>query len=131
MKSFFAIPSAWAAIQTWESGPSFDISYDASKGQLKIDATVPDNQYLAVAYGRGMINTDIVFFPGSATDDLKDLWSTYYGNPPEDSNNDYVDTVKSQENGNHVYTTYRLLDTGDPEDAVIECGKIHQYSWVG
>ena len=51
MKVLFIIPFASSAIQTWSGGPSFDMVYDSDKSQMKIEATVPDGQYLALAYG--------------------------------------------------------------------------------
>ena len=132
MKSLLAIPSVFAALQTWPNGPSFDITYDTTKSKLKLDASVPDGQYLAVAWGRGMINTDIVFLPGSSTDGLKDLYATSYSLPSDGEPQDYSDTVKTFNNGVHNYTTYRARFTGDSMDGPeIECGKNHLFAWVG
>ena len=116
MKSLLVIPTVFAAIQTWESGPSFDISYDAARSQLKFEAKVPNSQYLAIAFGTGMINTDIVFFPGSSSSDLKDLFATSYSTPSTDSTNNYVDIQKTENNGVFTYTAYRSLDTVDSRD---------------
>ena len=104
--------------------------YDTDKSQLKIEATVPDGQYLALAYGQGMSNIDMVFFPGSSSD-LQDLYSTGYSTPSADSSNSYLDTEKTTANGVHSYVTYRELDTGDSDDFVVECGKTHYFAWVG
>ena len=104
--------------------------YDTDKQKMKIEATVPDGQYLAIGYGRGMSNKDMVFFPGSSSD-LKDLYSISYRTPSVDSSSAYVDTEKVSSNGVHSYTTYRALSTGDVKDFKIDCGKTHDFAWVG
>ena len=106
MKSLFKIPLASCAVQTWSGGPSFAMVYDSDKAKMKIEASVPDGQYLSIAYGRGMSNIDMVFFPGSSSD-LLDLYSVSYSTPSTDSSNDYVDTEKVTSNGVHSYVTYR------------------------
>ena len=85
---------------------------------------------MSLAYGTGMTNTDMVFFPGSSSD-LKDLYSSGYRRPSEDSTNNYVDTEKTSGDGVHTYVTFRDMDTSDTEDFVFECGKTHSFSWVG
>ena len=48
------------SLQTWTSGPNFDMTKE--NGKLKIEAFIPKNNYLAIAFGEGMENTDMVFF---------------------------------------------------------------------
>ena len=67
-----ALLNAVSAIDTWSGGPTFDLTYDSDKQKLKIEALVPDNMYLGIAYGLNMRGTDMVFIPGSSSDDLLD-----------------------------------------------------------
>ena len=73
-----------------------------------------------------MSDIDMVFFPGSSSD-LKDLYSSSYRTPSEDSTNNYLDTEKTSSDGVHTYVTYREMDTGDSKDFVLECGKTHKF----
>ena len=47
---------------TFTNGPSFEIFYDTTKWNIKFKVEVPENMYLALAYGQGMENTDMVSF---------------------------------------------------------------------
>ena len=73
-------------------GFSFDITKDIDTGLIKFDATVPENTYLALAFGKGMINVDMVRFVGAGDGSVEDLWSKFYGKPLTDAQNDYMNT---------------------------------------
>ena len=51
---------------------------------LKYDVTIPENTYLGLVYGKGMINVDMVVFTASGFGSVTDHWSKFFGAPPED-----------------------------------------------
>eukprot|EP00355_Strombidium_rassoulzadegani_P001374 CAMPEP_0168612962 /NCGR_PEP_ID=MMETSP0449_2-20121227/3195_1 /TAXON_ID=1082188 /ORGANISM="Strombidium rassoulzadegani, Strain ras09" /LENGTH=154 /DNA_ID=CAMNT_0008653559 /DNA_START=7 /DNA_END=471 /DNA_ORIENTATION=+ len=120
-----------SAIETFENGPVFDISNVGGSSKLKFDVTVPENQYFAIAFGGGMINTDMVLFQATELGVVTDLWSTGYWTPSTDSSNDYTDvtTTKNADNS-YTFSAMRELDTGDSKDTRIDCGMTHNWKWV-
>ena len=119
---------------TWADGPTFDIGYDATKSMLKLTATVPQDNYLAIGFGEGMTNVDMVHFKATGAGEVVDLWSTGVVAPTTDTTNDYTDTVidTTTDPTKYSFTTYRPLDTGDTtQDSVITCDKKVEYYWAG
>ena len=58
-----AEPGYSPLMKTYEQGPSFKIAYDPVKALLQIDATVPENQYLAIVMGEDLsAGTDMIMF---------------------------------------------------------------------
>ena len=98
---------------------------------LKIDAEVPSDQYLAIAWGTGMSGVDVVNFKASGDGEVQDMWSGGYYKPSIDSSQDYVDTDITKSGNNYKFVTYRKLDTADSSDTEIKCGKEYTFSWVG
>lgn len=85
----------------------------------RFEATVPNNQYFGIGYGKTMTSTDMVAW--QADKDLSkqlDMYSYGRYTPNTDSKNDYVTTFTY--NTTHtIFTSDRLLDTGDGQDFVI------------
>ena len=103
-------------VQTFDGGPSFEITYDKGRDALKIDATVPNAQFLAIAFGRGMINVDMAVMQAAGKDGhMTDRWATFYVPPAEDDNREYQDAETKKEGDLYHFVGYRKLDTGDAE----------------
>ena len=80
--ALFATSAQAAAITCWAGGPTFDMEYDGSNQSIKITATVPENQWLGIGWGKGMFNIDMVLFQGAGNDGtVTDLWSTANSTP--------------------------------------------------
>ena len=56
---------------------------------LKFKVVVQQNMYLALAFGEGMQNTDMVSFQAKDNGILTDLWSTGYTKPQPDKIQSY------------------------------------------
>ena len=75
--AIFATSAQAVAYTTWTGGPTFDLSYDTTKESIMINATVPANQWLGIAWGKGMNNVDMVLFQGKGgVGEISDLWAT-------------------------------------------------------
>ena len=111
-----------AVTTTFSGGPTFELTYDQSKQKLKYSVTVPNNMYLGLAYGSGMVNVDMVRFSGSGSGVVQDLWSTGYYEPAVDTVQSYVDTTVTQNSGTYTFETYRAMSTGDTtQDIALSC----------
>ena len=47
---------------------------------------------------------------------MTDHWSKFIGVPPEDAQNDYMNTQVDVSGGSYTFTTYRELVTSDPNE---------------
>ena len=122
------------AVDTWEDGPEFEIEWDSHKEAMKIEAEVPEGQWLGIAYGQNMNNVDMLFMGGNGDGDFKDMWAANpYGGPPdEDPNFSYFDVERKKEGSKYEFKAWRKLDTGDAaNDLVINCGQVYDFKWVG
>ena len=87
-----ALLGAVSAHADLPEGFSFEISLDSESGMLKYDVTIPTDTYLGLTYGLDMFDKDMVVFTGSGPGTVTDHWSTGWGAPPEDAQNDYMNT---------------------------------------
>ena len=130
--SKLALLGTTAAQLDLPDGFSFSIDLDAETNMLKYDVTIPENTYLGLAYGRGMNNVDMVVFSASGFGSVTDHWSKSIGAPPEDKQNDYMNTQVDISGGSYTFTTYRDLVTSDPngEDYQFETFDPLDMQWV-
>ena len=126
------IASANAAQQTWEGGPTFDITYDAASTGLKFDVTVPANMWWGISYAETMTNVDQVVFAGSGdAGTVTDLWSTGYSRPTTDTSQDYTPATGTLADDVYTFAVTRPLDTGDSDqDQVLACGNDYEMEWT-
>ena len=54
--------SSVQSLNTWTDGPTYDIGYDTTAKKLKFTVTVPPNMWFGLAFGKNMMNTDIIAF---------------------------------------------------------------------
>ena len=127
-----ALLSAVSAQAGLPEGFSFDIVLDSESGMLKYDVTMPENTYLGLVYGKGMFGVDMVVFTAAGDGTVSDHWSTNWGVPPEDAQNDYMNTQVQKDGGSYVFTTYRDLVTSDPneEDYQFDTKEPLEMQWV-
>ena len=127
------ISNSYAMETAWNNGPTYDITYDSNSNRIRVDATVPENMYLGITFGQGMIGVDNVIFQGKNDGVVVDSWSYFYGLPLTDSQQDWnTDLVKTKTNGVYTFTAFRNLDTGDSEDRKFTCGEGElDFQWVG
>ena len=98
---------------TW-GGQRLNIAYDSSAGELVFTAVVQDQSYLAVGFGAGMVDTDMILWLADGDkSEVLDLWSLDYARPVIDDTDNNINTIEDGENGTKVFTTRRPLDTGD------------------
>ena len=90
------------------TGWEFNMEFDNSAARLKFDVKIPANTYFAISYGTGMIGIDMVSFHGRDNDNVLDLWSSFYGEPDIDAQNDY-DCTNTVSDGWYEFTCYRDL----------------------
>ena len=120
----------------WEGGPTYDITTDAATKTMTIKVTVPKNMYFGLAFGKGMYGVDNLWFSNtlSGVGTVKDMWATSERAPVKDTNQNFK-MVSNKTDKTTLTTTFvvtRPLNTGDTEqDTVIECGKDHEFEWVG
>ena len=86
---FFQLASIASSVNAaYEELPdtfSYNVEFDKDVGQLRFDVRVPDNTYLAVGFGTGMRDTDMVSFHGVDDGRVDDLWSKRIGTPDIDA----------------------------------------------
>ena len=98
---------------TW-GGQRLNIAYDSSAEELVFTAVVQDQSYLAVGFGAGMVDTDMILWLADGDkSEVLDLWSLDYARPVIDDTDNNINTIEDGENGTKVFTTRRPLDTGD------------------
>ena len=81
---------------------------------------MPNNNYFAIGYGVNMAGTDMVIWEANGkSSKALDLYSYGHSKPPVDPIQNYHSSFTY--NSSHImFTSDRLLDTGDPNDYVIE-----------
>ena len=112
---------------------SFNIVTDPSdSNRFKIEASVPENMYLGIAYGSGMNQVDLVRFVGADDGTIEDLWGTGYWTPTTDDQQDYVGTTVELEDGIYNFVTYRDLITTDSDQdfQFNSCDQSLSFKWV-
>ena len=110
----FVITVSATKYYTFPNGPTFEIFYDKDpKWMLKFIVEVPENMYLALAFGQGMVNTDMVLFQAKNEGKVTDLWSTGYTTPQPDKIQSFKDTKIEIHNGKYIFETWRSAQTGD------------------
>ena len=120
------------AVDTWENGPEFEIEWDSDKEAMKIEAEVPEGQWLGIAYGQNMNNVDMLFMGRNGDGEFKDMWATQNGPPNEDQDFSYFDVERKKEGDEYKFKAWRKLDTGDSaNDYVLNCGQVYDFKWVG
>ena len=118
---------------TFDGGPTVDISYDSSKSMFKFTTSVPSNQYLGIAFGENMTNTDMVVFQSEGQGTVKDLWSTGNMKPITDLMQNWKD-IQVTKNANasiYSFVAYRASDTKDQfRDRILVCdGSKKTWAW--
>eukprot|EP00347_Sterkiella_histriomuscorum_P007376 403349177 len=85
----------------------------------RFQATVPNNQYFSIGFGKTMTNCDMVLWQAQqASSKVQDMYSRGRYQPDIDSKNNYV-TNFTYNNTHTVFTSDRLLSTGDSLDYII------------
>ena len=109
-------------------GPTFSMSIE-NKDTLIIEASVPNNMWLGIGFGKDMHHVDMVQFRATGNGIVSDLWADDHVQPTIDSIQSYTRTTVTQANNTYNFVTYRKLDTGDSsQDSAIECDE--DYDWV-
>ena len=114
-------------------GWEFNMEFDNSAARLRFDVKIPANTYFGIAYGTNMIGVDLVSFHGRGSGDVNDLWSSFYGEPDIDAQNDY-ECTNSVSDGWYTFECYRDLQTSDPNEEDFQFTQCHQnmeMAWVG
>ena len=85
----------------------------------RFTATVPNNQYFSIGFGKTMTNCDMVLWQANGNSSLiTDLWSTGRSTPARDPIQNYASNFTF--NGTHVeFSSDRNLTTNDTRDTVI------------
>ena len=117
-----------APLLTYPNCSIIELSWGKSKNGgigIKINAVVPKDQYLGIAFGKGMKNVDILFLQGTGDSGKASiLWSQSTGvNPYIQSN----DAEEFKEKVNDTYYNYTAVRTVDPS---LICGKQWQFDWA-
>ena len=95
---------------------------------MVLNANVPQNQWLGIGFGEGMINVDMVLMQGKDDGIMRDLWSTFYFTPKFDNIDNWEDKQITKNGNVYSFKAFRKLNTGDAaEDTVLECGKTYKF----
>ena len=101
-------------------GQNIVMNYDFEKQKVKFKATVGQNKYFAIGFGTSMINTDMIIFFASDEGSVMDAYSTGYQAPTAEAIQSIEDLIVTIENGIYTFECYRAMNTGDPQDHVLE-----------
>ena len=96
-------------------GWEYSMVFDDIAGKLRLDVKIPENTYFAISYGTGMTGIDMVSFHGRGNGDVQDLYSSFYGEPDVDDQQDY-DCTSDKSGGWYTFECYRDLQTTDPNE---------------
>ena len=119
------MPGAWAEKSVefiWEESYHLKVSGDPESRTLKLIATVPDNSYLAIAFGSDMIGTDMILWQADGDNSAShDMWSSNFATPRHDRFDHLITTVEDGKIGTatKVFTTMRPYDPMDEQDFVV------------
>jgi len=97
---------------------------DYNTQTLYFEAKVPNNSWFSIGFGQTMSNTDMIAWrAASDQSDSLDLYSTGYGLPATDGENNVETTFTDDEAGTITFTSQRKFDTGDSQDYALEFDK--------
>ena len=86
---------------------------------------------MAVAFGTGMINVDMIVFRGKDNGVINDLWSSGYYNPTIDDSDDLMNKAVTLNNGKYDMKVFRNFDTGDgARDRLLESATSYTFAWA-
>ena len=106
------------------------VEYDVEAGELVFTATLLKDSWLSFGFGADMFGTDMLVFLETEKKVL-DLWSDGYATPAEDDTQSLTTKVlPTSTDGTTVFETRRKLDTGDPDDFVIQLDKDVVWCWA-
>ena len=120
---------------TWALDFTLDTCLDVAVGDIVFRTIIPNNSWFAIGFGTKMVNTDMIgWFVDNKVGSTRDLWSTGYGQPADDLQNDVKDDSPptfDEVTGKMTFITRRPLDTGDAsEDYLIELNSILAMSYA-
>ena len=114
---------AWPEItHTWEEKFTLTIAGDMEAQEVVFTATIPDNTYLAIAFGSDMIGVDMILFQADGEDSAAyDMWSSNFATPMYDKYNHLNTEVVNGKigTGSKVFNTRRPYDPMDEQDYAI------------
>ena len=92
-----------------------EYSWDPKTKKVRFQATVPNNSYFAIGFGKNMRNTDMILWQANSANSItSDLWSTGTVTPSIDKKNDLTTSFTvSKDKKSVTFITERLLDTKD------------------
>ena len=89
---------------------------------MKLTATIPNNTYMALAFGSDMIGTDMILWQADGDDSAAhDMWSSNFATPMYDRFDQLSTTIEDGQigTGTKVFTTMRPYDPMDEQDFVV------------
>ena len=108
---------AWPEIEwTWEQHFNLKVKQDFENHKVVFTATIPNNTYLAIAFGHDMIGTDMILWQANGSDSaVHDMWSTNFATPMFDKFDHTTSTIAHGKigTGKKIFTTSRSYDTMD------------------
>ena len=100
----------------WEESYNLKVMGDPETKTIKFTATIPDNSYLAIAFGSDMIGTDMILWQADGYNSAShDMWSTNFATPMYDKFDQLLTTVEDGKigTGTKTFTTVRPYDPMD------------------
>ena len=113
------MPVSWADKSVeflWEESYNLKVMGDPETKTIKLTATIPDNSYLAIAFGSDMIGTDMILWQADGYNSAShDMWSTNFATPMYDKFDQLLTTVEDGKigTGTKTFTTVRPYDPMD------------------
>ena len=107
------------------------VSYLWETEELEFLVNMPVDSYIAIGFGSGMFQVDMIGWLAEGQGRCVDYWSTIYITPREDDVQN-VESTSAILGGNRMeFTTRRKLDTGDDsEDFLITLGEELNMVWA-
>ena len=115
---------AWPDIveYTWEEKFTLKVMGDSTQKEITFTAMIPDQSYLAIAFGSDMIGADMILWQADGEDSAAyDMWSTNFATPMYDKFDQLKTVVDDGKigTGTKVFTTKRPYDPMDEQDFLV------------
>ena len=106
---------------TWEPETGYKLQMWTTDNNtvINMEATVPDQTYFGILFGKSMTNSDTIIFQADGTSSTyADYWSTGHSAPTKDTVQNVTCTSKV-EGTDVIYSCTRPIDTMQDQDSAL------------
>ena len=111
---------------TWEESFSLMVMQNFDDDEIVFTATIPNNTYLAIAFGHDMIGSDMILWQANGDESaVHDLWSSNFATPVFDKFNHWKSEISDGKigTGQKIFKSRRAFDSMDDQDFLIPKGE--------